>query len=192
MEDSDAEFYLNRLISEKYFVNKNPKSFKNINITGKMRYYEAKISSNPKYQNQDSTYGLKFGAHKTYWIIIIICIITSSKIIYDNLNGSDWDKTGLLITLLFFLSGIVFFGYHLIFENPKIEIQNEKLIYKNKVNILWKNVVTIGTIKRRSNKPPHEHKIVIGTKQKELIELDVSLLDTSVQNVIDIIIINVR
>ncbi|QNK77767.1 hypothetical protein H7F37_01360 [Winogradskyella sp. PAMC22761] len=192
MENIQIKNYLFKIISDKYFViDEKPNLLDNFKHLNKFRYYEAKLSSFPKYSKKESTHGLKFGANRTYWIIILFCLLISAKLFYDFQNGSIWRLSGMIMILGFFLFVIMFFGYKLLVEYPIFEIKKDKLVYRKKEEILWDNIVVVGIIINRSGKPPSEKRIVIGTKQRQIKELKVSMLDSNIQNIVDIILKNV-
>ncbi len=193
IEDNEhIKSYLSKIISDKYFVaNNNPKLIDKLKNLNKYRYYEAKVSSNPKYLKKELTYGLKFGSTKMSWIMISFCLLISIKMFYDFSNNSDWKLSGMMTILGFFLFCILFFGYKLIFEYPIIEIQENKLIYRKKEHIPWENIVSVGIAINKPGKPPYDRRIISGTKQRKIKELEVSMLDSNIQDVVDVILKNV-
>ena len=194
MEEEDTTHikgYLSKIISDKYTVENNDSDFLNSLIhPNKFRYYTSEISKILKYQNKQSTYGLKFGSNKMSWIMIVSCLSVSFKIFYDIYTDSSKSSNGMILILCFFLFCILFFGYKILFENPVIEIQKDKLIYRKKEQILWTNIVSVGLAINRSGKLLSDKRIIIGTKQSQIKELEVSTLGTSIQEVIDVILIN--
>mgnify|MGYP000024945607 CR=1 FL=1 len=191
-DNEHIKSYLSKIISNKYFVaKKNPKLIDKLKNFNKSRYYEAEVSSNSKYLKKELTYGLKFGSTKSSWVMISFCLLISIKMFYDFSNNSDWNLSGMMIVLGFFLFCILYFGYLIIFEHPIIEIQENKLIYRKKEHIRWENIVSVGVAINKSGKPPYDKRIIIGTKQGQIKELKVTILDSSIQNVIDVILKNV-
>lgn len=148
-----------------------------------------------KYKTAEKTHKLKFKNDVIYDKIAIgfatFAMIYSFFVNYKDLvNGTLTEGVSYGFVVLFVL--ILIFSYRAFFMNHKIKMRISKtgIDYYGKT-IYWNTILDLGIIKAKGARV-NEHRVILGTIDQGIVELDLTSLNVSPEQLADIIALNAK
>jgi len=122
---------------------------------------------------------------------MIFAVVYIFFIHYNDIKNSNLD-TGVLIGFGVFFVAIPIFIYRAFFMKHKVKIRITKTGIEYDENLIrWNNIIDIGILKAKGARL-NEHKIIVGTINKGIQEIDLTSLNVSPEELADIIILNTK
>jgi len=174
-------------VNDKYATNNFEKFF------SESSFIRAVNTRNSKFKSIDQTHNLNFKNDVVYdkaiLILMSIAFLYVFFVNYRDIINATVEK-GVLLGFVFMVLFISVFIYRVCFMQHKIKISITKTgieYYGNK--LYWNNIVDYGILRANSTSV-NEHKIIIGTITKGIVEIDLTTLNISPEAFIAIIRLN--
>lgn len=156
-------------------------------------YTRPKMSRNPKYKSIEKTHGLTYKNNVTYDKTVLLLMIFAVVYIFfihsKDIKNSNLDN-GVLIGFGVFFVIIPIFIYRAFFMKHKVKIRITKTGIEYEENLIsWNNIIDIGILKAKGARF-NEHKIILGTITKGIIEINLTTLNVSPEQFADVVIMN--
>nr|WP_139221808.1 hypothetical protein [Algibacter lectus] len=176
-------------VNDKYATNSFEKFF------SESSFIKPSNSRNPKFSSVDKTHNLNLKNNVAHdkAILILMCLAMAYVFFVnykDIINLTV--ENGVLAGFAFMLIFISVLTYRAYFMQHKIKISITKdgiEYHGNKLN--WNNIVDFGILKANSTSVS-EHKIIVGTITKGIIEIDLTALNISPEEFINIMRLNTK
>ncbi|BAO77266.1 hypothetical protein [Winogradskyella sp. PG-2] len=152
-------------------------------------------SRNPKYKSAEKTHNLTFKNNVAYDKAVLVLMLFAVGYIffvnYNDIVNSNLDD-GVLLGFGVFLIIIPIFIYRAFFMEHKIKMRVTKtaIEYDGK-RLNWNEIIDLGILKAKSSRV-NEHKIIVGTINKGIQEINLTSLNVSPEELADIIILNTK
>lgn len=152
-------------------------------------------SRNPKYKSVEKTHNLTFKNNVAYdkavLVLILFAVVYIFFVNYNDIVNSTLDD-GVLMGFGVLLIIIPIFIYRAFFmeHTIKMRITKTAIEYDGK-KLNWNEIIDLGILKAKSSRV-NEHKIIVGTINKGIQEIDLTSLNVSPERLADIIILNAK
>ena len=163
------------------------------------RFFSERIFENPKknrngkYLTKEKTHGLEFKKDENYdkQILIIIGVIIVTLLYGNYKNGFSWDlNSENIIGVLIILILSAYFFYKAFYHKYKAIITiDENGIHQKEKTLYWNNILDYGII-RGNGDNSMEINIIIGTISSGIQKIDISELNVTPEEFIEIIQLN--
>lgn len=153
------------------------------------------MTNNPKYKSVEKTHNLTFKNNTAYdksvVALMFLAVVYIFFVNYNDIVNSNLDD-GVLIGFGVFLVVIPIFIYRAFFmkHKTKIRITKTGIEYFGK-QINWNEIIDLGILKAKSARV-NEHKIIVGTITKGILEIDLTSLNVSPEDFADIVMLNTK
>jgi hypothetical protein len=148
---------------------------------------------NKKYFSKEKTHGLEFKKDKDYdkQILNIIGVIVVMLLYGNYKNGFSWDlNSANMIGVLIMLILSIFFFYKAFFYEYKTLISiDENGIHQKEKTLYWNDILDYGIIRGKGDNSM-EKKIIIGTISSGIQKINISELNVTPEEFIEIIQLN--
>ena len=176
-------------VNDKYATNNFEKFF------SESSFVKPSNSKNLKFKSIDKTHNLNLKNNVAYdkAVLILMCLALI-YVFYANYNDiiNLTVENGVLGGFAFMLIFISILIYRAYFMQHKIKISITKSgieHHGNKLN--WNNIVDFGILRANSTSV-NEHKIIVGTITKGIVEIDLTALNISPEEFINIMRLNTK
>ncbi|WP_147677476.1 hypothetical protein [Algibacter pacificus] len=192
LDKSEFEKYQNRFkneINENYATNNFEKFFT------ESSFVKPTNSRNSKFKSVAQTHNLNFKNDIAFDKAILILMCLAGLYVFfvnysDIINATV--KNEILIGFAFMCIFMSVLAYRVYFMQHKTKISITKNGIEYHGNTLyWNNIVDYGILRANSTSV-NEHKIIIGTITKGIVEIDLTALNISPEEFIDIIRLNTK
>ncbi|WP_299277957.1 hypothetical protein [uncultured Psychroserpens sp.] len=153
------------------------------------------LTRNPKYKSIDKTHNLTFknsvGYDRAALTLMLLPFIFILVVNYDDIVNLNLDNRVLIVFGVLLIT-IPIYIYRAFFMKHKVKIRITKTgieYYRNQIS--WNTIIDIGILKAKSAKA-NEHKIIVGTITKGIIEMNLTSLNVSPEEFSDIVILNTK
>ncbi|WP_158850979.1 hypothetical protein [Algibacter sp. L1A34] len=150
-------------------------------------------SQNRKFLSKEKTHGLEFKKDKNYdkQILIMLGIIILILIYGNYKNNFSWDlNSANIIGVLIMLVLSIYFFYKAYYHKYKTVITiDENGIHQKEKTVFWNNILDYGIIRGKGDNSM-EKKIIIGTISSGIQKIDISELNVTPDEFIEIIQLN--
>ncbi|WP_179317932.1 hypothetical protein [Winogradskyella undariae] len=153
------------------------------------------MSRNPKYKSIENTHNLTFKNNVAYdkaiLVLMLLLIVYIFFANYNDIVNSNLDD-GVLMGFGAVLIIIPILIYRAYFMKHKIKIRITKTgieHYGKQIN--WNEIIDLGILRAKSSKV-NEHKIIVGTISKGIMEINLTSLNVSPEEFADIVILNTK
>ncbi|NIK93217.1 hypothetical protein GZ212_13725 [Mangrovimonas sp. CR14] len=174
-------------INDKYAITKLESLF------SEREFEKPEKNRNRKYLTKEKTHGLEFKKDKNYdkQILVMIGIIMVMLLYGNYINGFSWDlNSANIIGVLIMLFLSLYYFYKAFYHKYKTLITiDENGIHQEEKTLYWNNILDYGIIRGKGNNSM-EKKIIIGTISSGIQEINISELNVTPEEFIEIIQLN--
>ncbi|PQV44735.1 hypothetical protein CLV33_11814 [Jejuia pallidilutea] len=198
-EKNCTNFKIDRLELEKIKnrfeteINENYATTKLESFFSEREFEKPKKNRNRKYLTKEKTHGLEFKRDKNYdkQILVMIGVIIVMLLYGNYKNGFSWDLNSTnIIGILIMLILSVYFFYKALYHKYKTIITiDENGIHQKEKTLHWNNILDYGIIRGKGDNSM-EKKIIIGTISSGIQKINISELNVTPEEFIEIIQLN--